>query len=1243
MTLLNDGRVAILEKKYNAFNEVEETCRYAQATRIFPSKLIPKLKGGFLSNEFRQVLNNLRNNDFVILENFEYSRRGLVEKHVDAENHVTTTTYNAFGQEESLTTTKMIVKHAYDLRGLEIETTKSGDDKKVTVSRKFDHPLKKMTEMTDESLAKFKYEIDPTGEVESTWVEDEKQQWVRLSHIEYDAFSRRQAEVDALGQKIHHLYARKERSHSIVRSVDGVIDTIIANMKGEKIALQNGLGHTQSWQHAADGQVINHVDGLGHTSSINLNITGWHTSKTAKNSLKTKEKRNPIGQLLSTSFNLEGGNIVSSNELNVLGLAEVVSQPNGQQIFQRFHKSGKLLDKAQMVKTDSGEVIRKDVHLYNEAGSLLKSYVAVGRDILHEEDRDRDAFDQLIRFTDSANTIKIKTDYVLDHANQVLVEIDASGHKIRNIYNHLGQKRFQIDAMGAVIECKYNAAGKLISERHYHQALPVDQHSKLADKTSVADMLLMMNPSTQDAITCYTYDAMHRDQFKLNLVWNNETKSYEAIVKETQYDIASKPIRSTTYDQLLKIDNVDHIQKINLDEALLALKDQEKDRSTYYIRDENGQPRFTIDAIGVVTERRFDEMGKVVAEIIYATPIAMSGLMQLNKLTPETFASQVKKNPALDRSTITLRTPFGEPEYVIDPEGAIISYIYDKMRNKIKQCYFNQRVNINPSDTLKDIRSELVGWRPINGLDAITTFAYDEKNQLIKQTDALGRCDEFTRDAMGNIVKHIDKNGAVWQFEYDAANRKEKEIAPKVKIITSLKWDPDNPGKLLSCEEEEVAVEKRFTYDEMGRLIKTIEANNTAAPLESSIKYNECHTAYGASINGLETKVSLNAKQQKIASQDESGQWTLYALDNLGRQRYTILPEGQVIESIINTSGEVVAEINYANAINLTNNVEEYAKLGLSIDQIKKLIIKSDQDIHTEYVRNARGEVICKKTGVSNIQHQYNVFGECIRTTTIADASKNACTQHLAWFDRRGQLVAECDGGQTVKRIRRDIFNQLESEETWASHPSITLTADTTLEELDKSYVASNKDKKISYEHDLVGNLTKETRHHVEVGKICLIDNESFIDTSVVQTQKSYVYDAFGHCIQVTDENNESVFTYYNARGDKIAETGIAREAVLADGRIEKVAPLATFGVNAKGQVVKATQHSEGVQEAKIAEFPQIKSNSEHDQVVFHLHDNCYRAVGEVKDAITVEQPNGEAIVTSEVLDAAGRVIAKKL
>lgn len=48
-----------------------------------------------------------------------------------------------------------------------------------------------------------------------------------------------------------------------------------------------------------------------------------------------------------------------------------------------------------------------------------------------------------------------------------------------------------------------------------------------------------------------------------------------------------------------------------------------------------------------------------------------------------------------------------------------------------------------------------------------TTYAYDDDNRLVSQTNQLGKTQTYTYNALGNIVTKTDENGIKTEYTYD--------------------------------------------------------------------------------------------------------------------------------------------------------------------------------------------------------------------------------------------------------------------------------------------------------------------------------------------------------------------------------------------------------------------------------------------------------------------------------------------
>jgi len=107
-----------------------------------------------------------------------------------------------------------------------------------------------------------------------------------------------------------------------------------------------------------------------------------------------------------------------------------------------------------------------------------------------------------------------------------------------------------------------------------------------------------------------------------------------------------------------------------------------------------------------------------------------------------------------------------------DAEGVVTRYVYDDL-GRLTAVIENYQAGI-PADYETNIRTEYTYDANGNRLSIkdgngnITTFLYDDQNQLKRETDPLGHFWIHGYDAAGNQVPTTDANGATTSYVYQA-------------------------------------------------------------------------------------------------------------------------------------------------------------------------------------------------------------------------------------------------------------------------------------------------------------------------------------------------------------------------------------------------------------------------------------------------------------------------------------------
>ncbi len=206
-----------------------------------------------------------------------------------------------------------------------------------------------------------------------------------------------------------------------------------------------------------------------------------------------------------------------------------------------------------------------------------------------------------------------------------IVNMDVSGAVSRKAYDELGRLRFEVDALGYVTEYTFDTFGNAIElTRH---AVPLGASAISGEWNAAAiDAAVGSNPSDRTIVT--EYDRLNRR----TRVTQPAFSSYTPDATGDLPGIYVQAIAENRYEY-------DAFGQLTRERKLL---DQERGiyADTWFVYDNNGQRRYTVNDLRYVTEDRFDAFGNLTLHNEYAVPITGSG--------PWTLASvQSAVQPAL--------------------------------------------------------------------------------------------------------------------------------------------------------------------------------------------------------------------------------------------------------------------------------------------------------------------------------------------------------------------------------------------------------------------------------------------------------------------------------------------------------------------------------------------------------------------------------------------------------------------
>ncbi|WP_187426872.1 putative Ig domain-containing protein [Nitrosomonas communis] len=759
----------VSETKYNSFGQTESVRRYATGIADADmEQLLADGGGGFADQLLLSKLAALANISRDQVNTYEYDRTGRLVKEVDGENGVTINVYNAHGELaaqvrsylEGRNTTKQI---DYDLNGRVVSQT---DD----VGR-----INLNTRTAYDAFSRVIQSIDSAGKVTKTAYQDSGRTIVvtdalnRTTGTEHDALGRVFRMTNALKQQT--VYAYNEAARSVTVTTPEKIQVTTARTRhDETLRATDGRGNITQYAYNKDGQPTMVTDALGQViAKTNYDRSGRKFEITDARSIVTRLGYDQRNRVIDRQLDPSGLNFLQRYKFNALGqqIAMTERSKNGELRGATYAYDRKGRMKRTVVDPNAGGLQLTTSYSYNN----FDKTVSIARGTLSSTDQQVTLFefDQLGRRVKeivapsavfgpgSRDTRDLTTEYRYDAAGRLSCTVHPDGTNTWYVYDAAGQQIQTINALGEVSESVYDANGRLAQSRRYFNRLSAEDLAKLGDVIS-APVTPQVN--TRDQRSYFVYDNDGRSRYTLQA--HNGTAW---TIAENRFDANGNIVETRRYDKFLpeaRLDATDtsaspgiNVAEIQAELITLGYSDDErtlaKIQRTRFAYDANNRLRFTVDALGSVSESVYDPAGQLVSSVRYAT----------RPMLTEFTESAI--NAALDRT---------------DFSNQVSHHAYDAAG---RQRY---KVLVLASDATGKPTQQ---W--------ISEQAYDSFGQVVQTVTyatLLGPVTDYREATLASVITAgaQDRRSA---FVYDAAGRKvysvQVQIAGSQNIVSKHEFD----------------------------------------------------------------------------------------------------------------------------------------------------------------------------------------------------------------------------------------------------------------------------------------------------------------------------------------------------------------------------------------------------------------------------------------------------------------------
>jgi YD repeat-containing protein len=713
-------------------------------------------------------------------------------------------------------------------------------------------------------------------------------------------------------------------------------------------------------QYDAFGRVISAVDGNGQVTRYEYDRQGRVLVVEQPNLAKTHTSYDAFARVLSETDALGHTTTFqySDTERSI-----TITSPEGIQtkiIHNEFGEEVAVID---------GNNNQTNYH-YNENGELVKIVDAENKPFESEFD----LVGNLIRTVDQNH---IETIQSYDAANRLTTRIvDPSGLAIKTeyFYDRKGQIVVAKDANGVQTNYEYDLNGEQIKQVVDPTGLALTteiQYDGLGNQVAI----LQGDSGGTLRETHYQYDNLRR------LIAEIKDPANSAIRTAFSYDSNDNMIRRT--------------------DANTA--------QNYFVYDANNRVIYEISAEGDLVEFSYDNAGKKVKTIVFATQLSLSDV-ELNSPNLQQIIEVAKISSNADQVTHNIYNSDHQLAYTVNSLGELVGYFYDNNGNlKIQNNYYLRVEDLGINVLTKEAIEAALALQPNEAFahDLLNLWSYDKLNRTTSYTNALGQSESYVFDGVGNVIEKKDRSQLLYTYSYDAANRLVQETTPARNILK------------LDGTTQSVGQNTQYQYDKLDNIIAKIEAVGTEQQRKTSYAYdsNSRLTTEVIDDGGLNRQLhyQYNSVGDTLAIVQADGTTNYQVFDAAGRVKFDVSATGSIVQYGYDGVGNQVETTHYFNQVDLSliqtiNDSSISAAIqshsldrvaSAQYDGLQRVIAETDGENHTRTIKyDSFGN---RTSSVQGERKTFQVYDELNRVAFEIDAENSVVTFE---YDTFGNLIA---------------------------------------------------------------------------------------------------------------------------------------------------------------------------------------------------------------------------------------------
>ncbi|WP_226994138.1 RHS repeat-associated core domain-containing protein [Myxococcus hansupus] len=851
------------------------------------------------------------------------------------------------------------------------------------------------------------------------------------STVEYDAFSREAARVDALGR-------RTETVHDAL---------------GRQVAVHHPMGVSTSRTYDGEGNPIQFVDGRGITRQYTYDALGRPRNEVLVESLSQEGQSLVVAQRAYVDVT-DADALTHENVLDARGnltahyrdgLGREVRRVDAlgyvtQSRFDALHKRQTQDAKGYISRFSydgAGRVVGQSDHASASGAptySQTWEYADASREQTHLNRRGvptvllHDGLGRKIRSVRGQNADVAEESWEYDAAGHPIRFVDAKGHATERLYDGAGRLLEEVLAAGtlasATTTLQYDAAGQLTQTKGPRvTGIAFDFRYTYDDLGR-----RVREENALNQITAWAYDAAG------NKVCTKQPLGQPTLAHGAASGMSLAQVKANACGGA-------YVTEYAYDEEgkLVSITDA-ANGLTSYVYDATRNLVARQDANGNLTTYEYDARNLRSAEHQHLD--AHSRLTSAQRESVPLFESGA--TPTGSTGTLTWRHTYdgnrNEASHV-DPKGQRVEFAHGLLDRLASRTYSQ---HASPRE-LPSVNSEVLAYDPngnltgesqskqtVNGvrLEVVTsTFdALDRLKTRLREYD--GKQVSYQYDALGNRTRVEDSDGVATTYLYDGLSRLTHATLPEG--VVEYRYWPDSLPKGITWPN---GMSEGRCYDAVGRLSQIVVGRGGVSDSCLSIGAMVSRHAYSYDDNGNrlgQTRVRTNPSTQESGSPE----FTSYGYDVLNRLTGVSAPDGQASLYRWDAAGNRTGE----------RRAPSFAVSGLGPDSYNTVLSHElTYDVagifnRVDWLRGLRD----LKDATRHVALSYDLAGNITRRTA------QGVVRDFAW-DIRNTLTAVYDNGVEVGRYDYDASLQRTVRRTASEHVEYVIDDAFVLEEADGS------------------------------------------------------------------------------------------------------------------------------------------------------------------------------------------------